>query len=322
MTQPASPAPQLAEAGQTSGGSPAISVPPHKEIPETLVLAFTAETDASEMERSPKGPDGDADAEPSTALGLPVRLAGVSLALRNSVVSWASLRLPPDALDEPYDGAPSDRELAGIQLDGPPEFPPVARPLTIMTLPIELQLHIIRQMPFGDIERLRHTCRHYHRLASPPMLRVTLGADNLRMMLLSHCSQCLAFDESRGTLLAAQRNQDFPFSAKCVPCALRSRDPRLSRRSFGTKVELGNQARVWVCWWCGRPIPARPAPRHAQFHHRCRRFYARIIICFFMVGWLQFCLSIVGICLAVVFYRNVTLVFGPCLVRLCSLLAN
>src|SRR3569833_3391095 len=135
-----------------------------------------------------------------------VAIEDVSQTIRNSISSWVSAHLPladppPDRSKEDgyslryflclFGDADLDADLESgrrrgddgghdVMMDperlvAPPEFAPMPRPLTLMTLPIEIQLNIIRHMPFADIEMLRRTGLHYRRLASQPILRATVG---------------------------------------------------------------------------------------------------------------------------------------------------
>jgi hypothetical protein len=238
--------------------------------------------------------------------------------IRQSISSFRSFRLPGPggAVDDAT--ALADLERAGIidkeEEPLPPVFAPIPRPLTFTSLPVEVQLSIMRQMPFGDIERMRRTCKHFYHLASPEIMRLTLGATNLREMLLSHCHVCLAHDASRENLLMAETGKDYPFSAKCITCALRARDRRLSRKTIAEKTTLGSGMKVWVCRWCGLPVVGTHAPRHAQFHPKCYSRYGNVLIAFFFAGWVQLSLGLTAAAFAWKYFRNEILVFAPSVV--------
>ncbi|ELQ44718.1 hypothetical protein OOU_Y34scaffold00062g15 [Pyricularia oryzae Y34] len=182
-------------------------------------------------------------------------------------------------------------------------------PLTLATLPPELQMLIIRQLNFGDIERLRRTCRFYRKLASPRAIRVLFGPDHLRRLLLSHCARCLAYDEERLSLLQAPvTHPDFPLCALCVDCAVAERDDRIV---VGRKVTMGNGDGVWICRWCGWPVTVSPATGHVQFHRRCYNKYNDALLFFFSLGWMQLALGVIGAALAWRYFRNDIQVFAP-----------
>lgn len=194
----------------------------------------------------------------------------------------------------------------------PPVHHPQPRPLRLQTLPPEVQMLVIHRLNFGDIERLRRTCRHYHSLCSPHAIRTLFGAATLRLLMISHCGSCLRYDESRESLLIASvTGRDWPLNARCVDCAVSGRDRRLV---VGRKITMGNGEGVWVCRWCGWPVVTDAAQGHAQFHEGCYDAYNRVLLWFFMLGWVQLGLGIVGAALAWRYFRDTTWILAPTVV--------
>lgn len=182
-------------------------------------------------------------------------------------------------------------------------------PLTLQTLPPEVLMLVIRQLNFGDIERLRRTSHFFHDFAAPRMVRALFGAAELRRLLLSHCSACLAYDEDKsGLLLASVGQPGYPLCARCVECAVARRDDRLV---VGRKVTMGDGGGVWVCRWCGWPVVVDAALGHVQFHRACYGAYNDSLLFFFLLGWVQLGLGIVAGALAWTYYRDEISVFAP-----------
>jgi len=256
--------------------------------------------------------EGDPAPAPSL-LALPAwtsAIEDVQQTIRHSIGSWRSI-LPPQADDAPEE----DPEKALAAPAPPPTPPPLARPLTVLSLPVEIQVQILAHLSFADIERCRRTCKQLRCLARPEIMRLSFRGNDLREQILKHCRLCLFYDGSGRRLLHAQPGRDYPFSAKCLECALRTRDARLSRFHISEKILLADNSRVWVCRWCAVPVLSAPARGHAQFHVHCYREYTNTLLCFFVAGWLQLALGVVGFALALRYFRDAAMVFAPGVVR-------
>lgn len=179
----------------------------------------------------------------------------------------------------------------------------------LLALPPELLLYLLRYLAFADIERLRRTCRSLRSLASPNQIRALLGADTLHALLLGHCRTCLAHDPYRSRLLLSKPGDaGFPLASRCIECAFAARDRRMRA---GTKLLMANYESVWVCRWCGRPVVGGPTILQNQFHKPCYRSYNRIVLFYFVVGWIQLGIGITAPALAWRYFRGEMLVFGP-----------
>jgi hypothetical protein len=195
------------------------------------------------------------------------------------------------------------------------------KPLTLMTLPQELQMMLLRFMDWPDIERLRRTCRYFHGFATPPLVRTLFGRAHLQMMLLSHCRVCLRHDMRRAHLLLPLPGTDdpgYPLASRCIDCAISSGDGSIR---VGQRVGLANFHSVWVCRVCGYPITDGRVAQHtlveasqSQFHRGCHRSYSRILVFFFLLGWIQFSIGVVAAALAWRYFRGEVLVFAPSVV--------
>lgn len=299
---------------------PVINEPQEATAEPTSAPAPTApKTRSEQTPRHPSSaPTGDSGLSWATAATLNVIEDGVT-AVRTSISSWTNhltFNANGEPIGDPERGikmgtAPSPAGLDDNAMPPAPIFTPITRPLTLATLPIELQLHIIRQMPFGDIQRLRKTCRHFYALGSRDMLQVTLGKSALDQQLLAHCSKCLLYDPDRINLLRAEPGDAWPFTAKCIGCALHTRDWRLSRRTMGFKVTMADATECWVCRWCSEPVISGQAQGHAQFHRLCWQKYNLHLVLFFLAGLGQFCAGVVASALAWRYWRGDRMVWGP-----------
>jgi Pyruvate/2-oxoacid:ferredoxin oxidoreductase delta subunit len=185
-------------------------------------------------------------------------------------------------------------------------------PRTFMTLPAEIHIVILQHLDFGDIERLRRTCKYWYNFATPRLVRSIWGPDTFRSILIRHCKICLTYcprDVTR--LLSTPLDAGYPLSSRCVKCTIQSRDGAVR---IGRKTTLGNFTDYWTCRWCGWPITADQCSSHPQFHKSCYDRYAFVLLAFFLLGWVQFFLGVTGSGLCWHYFRGDTLVLAPTVV--------
>ncbi|KAF9874460.1 F-box domain-containing protein [Colletotrichum karsti] len=177
---------------------------------------------------------------------------------------------------------------------------------SLMDLPPELQLLIIDHLEFGELENLRRTCRFYRNFLTKKTIRDLFG-EQFRLALLAHCYICLKYDPTRGSLLWADYNHPrYPLASKCVDCAYQQNE-----LSVGKKVALGNYASVWICRWCGYPVTNASAPNQPEFHKGCYGHYNNVLLVYFVLGWIQLCLGIVGGALCWRYFKQKVLILAP-----------
>ncbi|CAI4220130.1 unnamed protein product [Parascedosporium putredinis] len=173
---------------------------------------------------------------------------------------------------------------------------------------------IIGELDFADIQQLRLTSRFYHSLITKSLLKDMYGTA-LEGVILSHCHLCLRRDPGRNALLFADIDHPkYPFCSRCVDCAVRRNE-----LVPGCRVAMGNYRSAWVCRWCGYPVLVSSAWNHAHFHKRCHAWYGTTLLAYLALGWLQFCIVIIGAALCLRYFRNDTLVLVPSI--LCLLFA-
>ena len=183
-------------------------------------------------------------------------------------------------------------------------------PWTIMNLPNELQLMIVRELEFPDIVHLRRTCSYFRAFASPAVIRSLYGSDEAyKATLVSHCRECLTFRHSLERLGTSPKDPGYPLSSRCVPCVLQSRDGTIR---VGKRIVLGDQLDCWVCRWCGWPIAYDDhADGHVQFHQRCRDKYGTATAWYVALGFVQLTIGVTASALSWRYFRHEMLIFAP-----------
>lgn len=192
---------------------------------------------------------------------------------------------------------------------------PTAKPhLAATDSPPPLPVH------FGDIVRLRQTCKRYRALTSPTQMRALFGPVNLRYEILGHCKVCLTRDlegtfERRGInqLLSVPTDVGYPFSTVCIKCAFAANDRRLR---VGQLVKLGNHGTAWICRWCGWPILEMIySSGDPYFHRKCDWHFGGAMQRFVVLGCMQFAVGVVAASFSWRYFRHRALAFAPSLVR-------
>lgn len=254
----------------------------------------------------------------------PARVAtGLSNGIRRTI-TFITEPLSPARSEWDLESAPSTpglekfRRWSTIRKSTDASNVSVTRPVTpeeprnFMTLPAEIQIVILQHLDFGDIERLRRTCKYWYNFATPRLVRSIWGPDTFRAILIRHCRICLTYcprDVAR--LLTTPLDAGYPLSSRCVKCTIQSRDGTVR---IGRKTTLGNFTDYWTCRWCGWPITTDSSTGHPQFHKRCYDRYAIVLLAFFLLGWVQFFLGIAGSGLCWHYFRNDKLVLAPTIV--------
>ncbi|KFA80468.1 hypothetical protein S40288_02045 [Stachybotrys chartarum IBT 40288] len=179
-----------------------------------------------------------------------------------------------------------------------------------MNLPPELQLMILTNLEFGDIERLRRTSHHFRNLITKPVVRQLFP--DLRATLQNTCYSCLEHVNYRGHLIRAEQNDPrWPFGSKCFDCTAQHREFMI-----GQKYTLGDCSYAWICRWCGYPVTTSTAWNQPEFHRSCYKRYNAVLILFFLLGCFHWLCIIVGGALCWAFYRSSTTILAPTIVSI------
>lgn len=176
----------------------------------------------------------------------------------------------------------------------------------LVDLPNELQYMTAAYLGFGDMQRLRRTCRHFHGLLNADFVRQHFGGDEAYVrQLTSHCAACLERPGRHRLILQSVANNRAP-SSKCFRCAAAARELRVGRQ-----VPLASARAAWVCRWCGWPVAGAPSAAHEQFHVACYDGYYRVLWGFLLLGFAQFAAGVVAAALSLVYFRAHLLVLPP-----------
>lgn len=188
-------------------------------------------------------------------------------------------------------------------------------PRNLMNIPPELHMVILQCLDFDDIQELRRTCKYWHDFATPQMIKTVWGRDAFCDILTSHCKVCKRYCPKGSTrLLTTPLDPEYPLSARCVPCAMRSRDGTIR---LGRPVLLGNSVESCVCRWCGWPVTETETSRstdHGQFHAACHLKYSlgQLVFCF--AYWANLFNNIVAPSFCWYYFRSDKMVLVPTII--------
>lgn len=172
-------------------------------------------------------------------------------------------------------------------------------------LPPELQLKILAYLDFGDIERLRRSCRFFRASVTPSLVRSLLAGEFQREVRFT-CYLCLKRYDHGACLVSTDRHDArYPLSSRCVECVWKTKD-----FDVGRKYLMGSDVAVYVCRWCGRPVTTHPAWNQPEFHKRCFKRYTRAVFLYYLIGLAQWVLVFIGSGLVWHYFRHDLAVIG------------
>jgi hypothetical protein len=167
-----------------------------------------------------------------------------------------------------------------------------------LLLPVEIRILIMEHLAFGDVERLRRTCRDFRMSISKPMIK--LAFPYLSETLASTCRHCLGTDASSRLIIKTVYNHpEGAFKNQCWRCVSRRKEYKLDKR-----YEMVDETKCYFCRWCGYPVPRGTGAGHRvermQYHNACSRKRTKANRWFFTAGFLQWgmLLTACGMCWA------------------------
>ncbi|POR34580.1 Uncharacterized protein TPAR_05235 [Tolypocladium paradoxum] len=136
----------------------------------------------------------------------------------------------------------------------------------LMTLPAELWLEILSYLDFGEILRVRRTCKALRNSVSRSTVQFLVP--HWRRARWSTCTVCLRYSPAH-TRVFYEATADggtnyLPDAPECVECIAQRNGFRVGSRYF-----MGRHGAVRICRYCGQPIVTEPAPGHEEFHGEC-----------------------------------------------------
>ncbi len=181
-----------------------------------------------------------------------------------------------------------------------------------LAFPPELQLLVLSFLDFGDIERLRRTCRFFRIRISKPLIRSLFP--ELGSRLRRTCYLCLTHHPTGAEVVSTDASDArFPLSSRCVGCVIKKRDFMVGR-----KYMMGNDVPVYVCRWCGYPVSSSPAWNQPEFHKKCFRRYTHVVFAYYFFGVAQWVIMIIAAALCWQYYRQNIAVLVPAIVSFFS----
>ncbi|KAK9417389.1 putative Peptidase S53 domain-containing protein [Seiridium unicorne] len=160
-------------------------------------------------------------------------------------------------------------------------------PPYIFKLPTEIQFLLINHLNFLDIRSFRQTCKYYHGLFNSTTICHRFGGpSSFREELDMYCRVCHSYPIWTGRTKTCLPDGSL-FRAVCWYC----------------------RPGKFFCKWCGFEIDGDEKIR--DFHPSCFQTYLCLLWSFYLLGWVQFALTIAGLALAWKYYKNVPAVVGP-----------
>lgn len=175
-------------------------------------------------------------------------------------------------------------------------------------LPVEIRILILEHLEFGDIDRLRRTCRGFRMSISKPMIKAAFPY--LSETLASTCRHCLGTDASSRLIIKTTYN--YPqgaFKNQCWRCVSRRKDYKLD-----TRYEMVDETKGYFCRWCGYPVPRGAGVGHrlerTQYHNSCSRKRSVAHRWWFATGFFQWGLLLAACGMCWDLYHEYPMVIG------------
>lgn len=218
-----------------------------------------------------------------------------------------TLRRPPrdaDQVDLELQAPQSRSEV--FELKSPRVQPHSRRPprkpeaRSLLSLPPEIQLLVVRFLDFGEIEALRRTCHHFRSLLEHDAVIDLFGSvPRLHDAQLATCCVCLQRTEpAKRIWVDPASDRNWPLAGKCTSCAYAEGDLQIDKM-----VTLGDWSNCYICRWCGQPA-IQPEGSYLlkthEFHHKCWLRYKVAILFRRAMGAVSFLLTLIPAVLALV----------------------
>lgn len=171
-------------------------------------------------------------------------------------------------------------------------------------LPREMQIMILSYLSFGEMERLRRTCKFLRVYISKPMMRVIYP--KIDLAILQTCRLCLISQlYGKDIVVSGQDHPQYPFSGNCVKCLVNR-----SELMVDTKYTLGCGADSFICRLCGLPVIITEEWDDRHFHVKCQASYLDQTVTFLFAGFLQAVFNVIATSLCWAFYNDRALILG------------
>lgn len=179
-------------------------------------------------------------------------------------------------------------------------------------LPLEVRLLILKELHFGDIDRLRKTCRALRLAIDKPVIRMTFP--DLSRVLANTCRDCLGTDCcGKLMILANEKSPEQPLANRCWRCMAKGKS-----LVAGKKYRTGSgKGKYCVCRWCGLFV-SRPEVfgQEAEYHDTCYRTRMISWYVYMGIGLLQWAVTLTALGMCWTHFKEHTLVLGSTVVSL------
>ncbi|PNY29210.1 Uncharacterized protein TCAP_00872, partial [Tolypocladium capitatum] len=142
-------------------------------------------------------------------------------------------------------------------------------------LPRELWLEILSYLDFGDISRIRLTCKAIRYSISKPTIRLLIP--DWHRARWSTCTVCLQYNPAHTHVFcetaADGRMKNLPNKPQCIECIAQRNGFRV-----GSRYLVNRRGAVCICRYCGRPIVTESASGSDEFHPECYRRHRRTLL--------------------------------------------
>lgn len=176
-----------------------------------------------------------------------------------------------------------------------------------LQLPPEMQFKILGYLDFGDIQRLRQTCRLFRTNINREVIVYLFPRLNEWMMRT--CYICLRYREENEIMMGSALHLEYPFTSKCFDCIARR-----SHFMVGKPYTLANSEAVYVCRWCGIPVTVEAGWNQPEYHVPCYEKFKRAIVLHYTIGMAQWMVVLAGSVLCWHYFKSQLVVIIPVVV--------
>ncbi|KAK4077049.1 uncharacterized protein Triagg1_4016 [Trichoderma aggressivum f. europaeum] len=149
-----------------------------------------------------------------------------------------------------------------------------------LQLPPELQFKILGYLDFGEILRLRQSCRLFRDSINHQVM--TTLFPQLVETMLSTCYICLRQMRRDEVVLGNGGHVRYPMTSKCFNCMAKR-----SGFTVGRLYTLANSEQVYACRWCGIPVTAEMGYNRAEYHNACYQKFKVVLWLHYKIGVMQ-----------------------------------
>ncbi|KAL7956978.1 hypothetical protein V8C34DRAFT_287242 [Trichoderma compactum] len=156
-----------------------------------------------------------------------------------------------------------------------------------LQLPPELQFKILGHLDFGEIQRLRQTCRLFRDGINNEVMAGLFP--RIVEAMLSTCYVCLKQMRRDEIVLGNEEHVRYPMTSKCFNC--------MAKRSgfmVGQIYALASSEPVYVCRWCGIPVTVEMGFNQAEYHNPCFEKFKMVSGLHYTIGVLQWTVVVCG----------------------------